>query len=163
MSDEVQMRTVPQSDLEYQMLVTDTLWGAPWVSEDLKEHLTKTHLLRDAEGKPILTPDGNYAIKKQALWGLMSHYTRDIRLSNLSSARNEINYVRHWLDYASDMIREDMPLAFLAALSRVVTVLETSQGRGGFLRKRMGTVTTEDITAPGEPGKKSLYKGKGDY
>jgi hypothetical protein len=46
---------------------------------------------------------------------------------------------------------------FLICLSRVATLLEISQSKGGFLRKQMNTLRMENMQGEIEPPKKSLF------
>jgi hypothetical protein len=46
---------------------------------------------------------------------------------------------------------------FLICLSEVAGILETSQSKGGFLRKQHNTFTTENKQQNLEPPKKSLW------
>ena len=154
-------RTVPQSELDFNMMVTETLWGSPFVSDDLKETLTKQHQYVDEDGNPVVNNEGQILVRKEALWGLMSYYTRDLRLANLSSTLGEMGYCRYYLDLAGDYLKMNYLKAFLICISRVATVLELSQSKGGFLRKQMNTLTTEQRRNFIEPEKKTLLKQKG--
>lgn len=161
MTDETVKRTLPQNDLDFNMMVTDTLWGSPFVSNDLKDTLTKEFYLQNEDGQQVTDKEGRVLVKKEALWGLMSYYTRDLRLANLSNVQGEMYYCRYYLDLAGDLLKSDMFKAFMVSLSRVATVLELSQSKGGFLRKNMNTLTTEEKHQMLNPPKKKLM-GKGD-
>ena len=68
-------------------------------------------------------------------WDLLAYYTKDLRLGNLKD--DEIRYCNHWLEIAGDCLRQDFLKSFVTALSRVITVVELSQSRKGFLRENM--------------------------
>jgi hypothetical protein len=143
-------RFVPQSDLDFNLMTTDSMWGQPTVNEDLKERLMTLTEGVDAEGQPIY--------RKDNLWALLNFYTRDVRLANLSKL-DELPYVKYYLDLAGDMLQSDMIRPFLICLSRAATVLELSQSKNGFLRRRMNTFTQEQFKTEMEPPKKKLFGG----
>lgn len=141
-------RTLPQNDLDLNLMMTDPVWGKPEVSEDLKNRLTRYY--KDEQGQ----------VSKEELWGLLGSYTRDMRLANLSTLNGELNYVAYYLDLANDLLQDNKVEAFLIALSRAATRLELSQSKGGFLRRRMNTFSQENTQQSLEPPKKSLFGGK---
>ena len=152
-------RVSPRSDLDFNLMITETLWGSSFVSHELQEELTKDYQLLDADGKPLYTEQGLPVVNKTALWGLMSYYTRDLRLSNLSYKNNEIQYCMYYLDLAGDFLKENMIKSFLVCLSRVATVTELAQSKGGFLRRQMNTLRTENVDEILEPKKKTIFGG----
>lgn len=150
-NDDLVRRNVPQSDLDFNLMTTDPVWGQPEVNDTLKERLSKISEGVDADGKPIY--------KKENLWGLLNFYTRDLRLANLSKW-DEIPYVTYYLDLAGDFLQSDMIQPFIICLSRAATLLELSQSKNGFLRRRMNTFTQEKFQQELEPPKKSLFGGR---
>ena len=150
-------RIKPQSDLDFNLMITETLWGSNLVSPDLQEALTKHYQMLDAEGKPIYNKQGEPVVTEKAAWGLLSFYTRDIRLSNLSYQTGEIQYCQHYLDLAGDMLKEKMIVPFLICLSRAATILELAQSKGGFLRRNMNTLRMESSEEQLDPKKKSMF------
>lgn len=168
---EEQKRTIPRNELEYNLILTDTLWGSAQISEELKDKLKKEYgyydykrddkgnLIKDKEGKPIQI----LYVKEEALWGLLGFYTRDLRLGNLSVWTGELATCTYYLNLANDFLHSKMPEPFLICLSRVATILELSQSKGGFFRRRSNTLTQEHFNAELEPKKNSLFgKGKED-
>lgn len=153
--DEEQGRISPQSELDLQMLLTDPQWG---------QHMGVPPELRDKLQKIIgkVQNEHNQTVAiVDSLWGLLGYYTRDIRLGNLSQFYGEVYYVQYYLDLAGDCLRYSYLQAFLKSLSLAITVLETSQSRAGFLRKRQGTITQEKHTRDeSEPKKQSLFGKK---
>lgn len=145
-------RVLPRNEVDFNLLMTDTVWGSSFINKDLKDKLAKYY--------GVKKKDGGVEVKKENMWGLLNFYTRDMRLANLDSS--ELNYCRYYLDLAGDFLQVDMIEPFLIALSRVASVLETSQSKKGFLRKRMNTITSESYSSDYEPKKKTLFgKSKG--
>jgi len=152
-----QRRVMPQSELDLHLMMTDGVWGKSEISPELKDKLLKYYLTIDKK-------TGNQQIESSSLWGLLGFYTRDLRLANLSYINGELKYATYYLDLANDFLHADMIEPFLICLSRVATLLEISQSKGGFLRKQMNTLRMENMQGEIEPPKKSLFgagKNKG--
>lgn len=144
-----ELRDVPHSEIDLQMQMTNPEWGHK-VPDELKEKLSKI------KGY-VKNKDGTHTVVKEELWGLLSFYTRDVRLGNLSTFLGEVEYCRYYLDLASDILREGYVDPFMTCLSRVATVLELSQSRGGFLRKQNNTIRQEHSREEGEPKKRGFF------
>lgn len=142
-------RTMPRSDLDFNLMTTDSVWGSPYIPQELQDRVAKQFLEYDQDGKEHIT--------KESLWGLLGFYTRDMRLANLSVLNGEVNYCQYFLDLANDFLQADLVEPFVICLSRVATILELSQSKGGFLRRRMNTFTSEHYQNDLEPKKKSLF------
>lgn len=149
---EERQRHSPRDELDFYLMTTDGKWGEEDINPQLKEKLTKYFATVDDKG--------NKGVYKNQLWGLLGFYTRDMRLANLSTWNGELEYCQYYLDLANDFLQCDMIRPFLISLSRVATMLELSQSKDGFLRKKMGTLRTENITGTEEPPKKGLFGGK---
>ena len=153
--DEQELRTTPQSDIDLQMMLTDPKWGQD-VPRELREKLkiiVGEYMSQDENGQPIRVR------VEEGLWGLLSYYTRDIRLGNLSNFNGELEYCRYFLDLAGDCLRSGYLQSFLKSLTMAVTIIETSQSKGGFLRKRQNTLTQEKMQGELEPKKSGLLGG----
>lgn len=150
-------RIKPSSDLDFNLMITETLWGSNLVSPDLQEALTKQYQMVDEEGNPVVDDQGNPVVTEKAAWGLLSFYTRDLRLSNLSYKTGEIQYCQHYLDLGGDFLKEKMITPFLICLSRAATIIELAQSKGGFLRRNMNTLRMESSEETLDPQKKSLF------
>ena len=149
---------MPASDLDLNMLLTNSSWGTSEVSEELKSTLNKYYMTLDDEGKE--------KISASSLWGLLSFYNRDIRLGNLSEKTGELFACRHYLQLAGDLLFAGYIEPFMISLSRAVTILETSQSKNGFLRQGMNTLTQRHISEEISPPKKEFFGGKkvqGEY
>ena len=144
-----QRRVLPQSDLDLALMTTDSVWGKAEVAPELRARLHKYFLEQGGDGEQKITAE--------SLWGLLSFYTRDMRLANLSTWNGELQYCQYFLDLAGDFLQANMVEPFLISLSRVATILELSQSKGGFLRRKMNTFTQENIQNQLEPPKKSLF------
>jgi hypothetical protein len=146
-----QKRVLPRSEADFNMLMTDTVWGSSQVSKELKDKVAYYYAIKDKDGKD--------SIKKESLWETLRYYTRDIRLSNLDN--RETIYVRYYLRLAGDFLQVNQIEPFIISLSCAVDVLETAQSKKGFLRKRMNTITSEQY-GEFEQKKKTLFgKGQG--
>lgn len=157
---ETDQRQMPTSDLDAQMMVTNSVWGRSDVPTELKNRLAKNFAVTDQNGEQMYDKDGNPIVTIDSLWGILGHYTRDMRLANLDSWGNELILCRYMIDLATDYLTENMVEPFITALSRAVTILETSQSKGGFLRKQMNTLTQVHKSQQLEPPKKG-FLGKG--
>jgi hypothetical protein len=146
------LRTVPTSQLDVTMMVTDNVWGRPNVSNELKDILNKYYLEKNDRGEDIIT--------KQSLWGLLSYYTRDIRLGNLSEWNGELQACRYYLVLAGDLLYAGLIEPFLVALSQAIAIIETSQSKSGFLRRQMNTLRSENIHQQMEAPKKGFFGSK---
>jgi len=147
-----QMRTQPHSELDLNLMLTDSVWGKSEVSQELKDRVKKYYVEYNEDGTPYVT--------KQSLWGLLGFYTRDMRLSNLSKMDNELYTCRYFINLANDFLQVDMIEPFLISLSRAATILETSQSKNGFLRRLMNTLRHEQIKQELEPPKKGFFGGQ---
>ena len=154
MSDNDQKRVLPRSDLDFNLMTTDSVWGTNYVSVSLRDRVRQFRKAFDKEGKEILTSD--------SMWDMLSFFTRDIRLANLDRA--EVVYANYYLDLANDFMVEGYHKAFVMCIERVASVLELSQSKKGFLRKRMNTLTTENFRQEEPPKTKMMGKNtQGDY
>ena len=142
-------RVLPRSDLDFNLMTTNGVWGTKDINPELQARLMKYYAYKDENGA--------VKIDKSSLWSLLGFYSRDLRLANLSTWNGEVFYCQYYLDLSADFLREDMIEPFLICLSRVASVLELSQSKGGFLRRRMNTFSQENITGELEPKKKTLF------
>lgn len=144
-------RSLPQNDLDMQLMITNACWGRSEVSNELKEVLEKNYSVQDE--------NGNIKVSQKSLWGLLAFYTRDMRLANLSQWNNELPTCRYMIDLAGDYLTEGMIEPFMISLSRAITIMETSQSKDGFLRKQMNTLTQKNISQTMDPPKKGFFGG----
>lgn len=132
MSNEETPRYAPKDPLDLNLMLTDPEWG-----------------------KANTSPE---ALEK--LWTILKIFNRDIRLGNLRDA--EIKYCVHHLDLASDLLLSlpsDQLKPVMVEIERGASVTETSQGRGGFLRKQQNTFTQNQNVTQNEPRKRLISGG----
>lgn len=158
MSDE-EIRNLPTSELDLNLMLTNSVWGRADVSQELKERLMKYYIEKDGAGQIITNENGEMMVSKSSLWGLLGFYTRDMRLANLSEWNQELQTCRYMLDLANDYLTENMIEPFIVALSRAANIMETSQSKGGFLRRQMNTLTQKNVNQNLEPPKKGFFGG----
>ena len=134
-TEEERTRQLPESDLELNMMLTDSVWGDKDIPPNLKYRLKNIALERGKyqDGKVITTYDD--------LWDLMGMYTRDMRLANLNDT--ELIYCAYHIDLTQDLLTCGYPRASMKALSLAATVLELSQSKKGFLRNLFKTQKKE--------------------
>lgn len=152
-----QRRVMPQSELDLVLMTTDSVWGKTDVPLGLQNKLKAYMQVMDKDGKLIYDEKGSPVVSEDNLWGLLGFFTRDMRLANLSVWNGELKYCQYFLDLAGDFLQSEMIEPFLICLQRAATVLELSQSKGGFLRRRMNTFTQESTALDSEPPKKSLF------
>ena len=153
--NEAQKQTVanPYNDLQYQFLTTEPAWGKESTS-DLYEAMEQElkSIKFDDEGNAILSES-----QKKNLWGMLSYFTRDLRLGNISYTTGEVQYCRFWVEFAGDCLRYGLIRSFVASMAKAITTLELSQSKGGFFRRRANTITREDFQ---NTEKKSLFSSR---
>lgn len=142
MNDEKEPRTIPRNELDLQMMSINAVWGTDDVSNSLRERLTQ------------YVGGTNGELYKRELWGLLSYFTRDIRLANLD--KDEIVYCNYYLTLAGDLLNDDFIEPFMICLNRVASVLDLSQSKKGFLRKLLGSFSYYQYKSD-EPPKMGLF------
>lgn len=143
-------RILPSSDLDLNLMLTDSVWGRDEINPALQNKLTKSFLVQDGENKEII---------KENLWSRLAFLTRDLRLANLDPW-DELPFVRYYIDLASDLLESDMIDPAIICMQRSASILETSQSKRGFLRKQMNTLRQESFNQQLEPPKKSFFGGR---
>ena len=156
MSEEKQ--STPLTTLELQYMVTSPAWGQE-ASKDFRKKVSNIVYVKDEKGEYVKDEKGNIYIEQNSLWDLLSMYTRDVRLSNLSRIDGEIEYVRYYLDLAGDLLNAGYKKGFVTALKLAITIMETSQAKGGFLRRQLNTLRQEQQQEILEPKKKAFFGG----
>jgi hypothetical protein len=141
---------VPENNIELSMLYTNPVWGSDQeINDSFRDRTTKTVQFVNSEtGQVVRTTEDK-------LWEQLQFFTRDLRLGNLTSA--EMRSCEYYLNFASDTLKEKYVDAFIVALSKVATMIELSQSRGGFLRKRLNTFTKENRESFEAPKKNGLF------
>ena len=172
-------RIVPTDSLDANFMTIEPTWGSE-ASAQFKSVLSNNknykkffivnkagEFLCDENNKPIIIGDDYILVDEKFKpiketekdpWGLLGYYKRDVRLGNISRWNGELDYTRHWLVLAGDLLDAGFQGAFINALNRAVATIETSQAVGGFLRRRGNTVTSENFyEGLNEKQKKGLF------
>lgn len=152
MSDTEYKRTLPTSQLDYEMLVTDPAWGVGRIPKDLREKLEAAVANEDDE------------MLYENLWELHGYFTRDLRLGNLSVWDGEHARTYYDLESAGVFLRDGHIHSFISALADVAARIELSQSKKGFLRKSGRTQRHEIDERPAsdnEQPKRSFLGGFG--
>lgn len=136
------------SNLDFNLLVINPNW----------RESNPSFLRKNDNTRYIETPDGEVFINVKDLITNLDFFTRDIRLSNYD--RDDMKNVRWYIEYAGVMAQNKYFDAFNFCLLQVANYSETSQGRQGFLRKIINTLTTENVQKVLEPPKKNWITGK---
>lgn len=158
----------PISEIDLTFLTTDPAWGKNQVPESYMKQIIRDkqvvlaqidgegniQLLVDEKNKPITYND----IEK--IWSRLGFLTKDVRLGNISKLGSGADYCEYYLNLAGDLLEAGYPNAHITALQRTAVKLEVSQSVSGFLRKRQGTITSENITNELDPQKKNLFGGR---
>jgi hypothetical protein len=155
MVDEQYQQRIPVSELDLSMSLTNTSWGSDDVSPELKDVLSKEYIIKVKDEKGV---EHEY-IEKSSLWGLLTFYTRDIRLGNLGEWNGELAACRFHLKVAGFYLMSNMIDPFLVRLSKAIAIIETSQSKNGFLRKQMNTLRNEHYQEMIEPKRKAFFGG----
>lgn len=160
-----QKRIRPSSNIDLQLMTTNSVWGEPEINKAVKEKLRiEGAKISYKAGDVIQTSQGLVRINEDTevnndsdYWSILDVYTRDLRLGNISKKDGEMEYCQYMLDLATDLLQDDFKAGFTAAIRRLATVLELSQSKGGFLRNKFNTLTYEQYTEEREPPKKGLF------
>lgn len=147
-NDNVVKRIIPQSSLEVDVMTTNPVWGAGGVeiNQNLKKQLKML--------QKFINKDDVESDEEIDLWSLLGYFNRDIRLSNLTNMQEK--QVTKSLILAGHFLERGYKENFVIELMKVASICETSQARGGFLRKRNNTLTREEFSNQ-EPEKKKIF------
>lgn len=142
---------MPQNELQFNMLTTNSSWGEAEMNPEVQAALSEYEYTK--------TENGNIEVTvKKNLWNRLSIYTRDVRLGNLEG--EEYEEFQSYMDLANILLSKDFFNSASTALGFAVTIIESSQSKKGFLRRRMNTLTSEHINRDLEPPKKKLFGQK---
>lgn len=138
-------RTVPQSDIDLQMQLTEPNWS---------RDITKTMRMR--LNKEVGLDDDN-KVKYKDLIEMLDIMKRDLRLGNLKQA--EVDKCQEGINLALDCLDHGYTESSILLIGRVAAIIDTSQSRKGFLRKLFGTATIRRENIEFEPRKRGLFGG----
>lgn len=156
----------PQSDLDYNLMLTNPVVGTEYVNQHIKTSLEEVDYVRDEEGKivvqDVVDKDGNVhqvPIQfRKSDWELLGLFTRDFRLGFLEKTDLELCEFNLTLSY--DLAQMGMKKSVATAYSRAIARNELSQSKNGFLRKRPNTLRTEHVSGELDPQRRTLFGGK---
>lgn len=145
----------PENNLDYNLQMVEPDWSKSEIGPELRKALTVNksyRLIKGADGKVTVIPE------QELLWSrLNAIFTKDNRLSNLTPFQER--YVTYFLDLAySFMELEGQQESAIKCVSKLASVSEPAQSRQGFLRKRGGTITTENVNKSDAPPRKGLFQ-----
>jgi hypothetical protein len=163
-----QKRIRPASNIDLQLMTTNSVWGEPSINKAVKDKLKISGgKIFYKKGDVIQTPTGFLKFEEDTTieleadyWSILDVFTRDLRLGNISRKDGEMEYCQYMLDLATDLLQDDFKAGFTAAIRRLASVIELSQSKGGFLRNKFNTLTYEQYTEEREPPKKGLFGTK---
>jgi len=150
----------PTTDLDFQQQLTDPYVSSPYVHDSFSDKFKEYDYIRDDKGNPLKNEKGEFSVLvKKDLWSILQIFTRDWRLGNIDK-REEAVYIRYYIDLTTDILiclGDDYREVALICMSRALNVNETSQSKGGFLRKMLNTFIHK-VTPNGEdkPAKRNL-------
>jgi len=132
----------PNTDLDFQAQLTDSFISSQYVDPAFSNKFKEFDFQKDKDGKIILMKDGNpQIILTKDLWGILQIFNRDWRLGNIDK-KEEAVYIRHHINLATDILNllgDKFNQSALICLSYALAVNETSQAKGGFLRRMLNT------------------------
>lgn len=151
-------RITPQSDLDYNMLITNTTWDSNQLSSEIKEALRRYRPVFDENGKVKLDEEGRPVF---AVWEgseKLRILTRDTRLSNLNGT--DYAFCNWWDSFAGGVnILGDFPRSTAYCLYQRDSRLNLAQSLKGWFRRIQATLFNENRNINEEPKKKSLFGG----
>ena len=148
----------PASPIDLQAVTTFPHISSEYISDRLKNKFRTYKYVCDKDGNILLDDKGNPRVQLVAdSWTVMEAFTQDWRLAN--SSKEEQLFIRHNLDLFAD-IMICLPAAFadcsLIALERSICLSETSQGRGGFLRRMFNSFFSSSSSRDETPQKRTF-------
>jgi hypothetical protein len=149
----------PSNDIDLQYMTTLPHISSDYMSERIRNKFREFDYVRDKNGEVVFEEDGTPKLSiTRDDWANMEIFTQDFRLGNLSST--EINEVRYHVDLASDIMNALPAFCIkpaLIPLQRSIGITETSQSKGGFLRKLFNTFFNKQSVVQQEPSKRSFF------
>jgi len=143
----------PSNEIDLQVMTTTPHISGDYMSDNIKNKFKFGHWEK-GKGKE----EAKFVVDKD-FWTNIEIFTQDFRLGNLS--KEELYYTRYHLDLFNDILTT-MPESFakpaFIILERAVSVNETSQGKGGFLRRLFNTFFQHQTgTIKKETGKRNFF------
>jgi hypothetical protein len=149
----------PTNEIDMQAITTFPYISSDHMSDRIRNKFREFSYVRDSNGGLVLDDDGRPRLQiTKDLWANMELFTQDFRLGNLN--KEESFYVRYNIDLCSDIMTA-LPSSFhkpaLILLERSISVTETSQSKGGFLRRMFNTFFQHSSVKEDAPTKRSFF------
>ena len=164
MSNQNNVMPRPNTDLDFQAQLTDPFTSSPYVDVSFTNKFRKYVYVRDERGKIILDENNKpQIVMEQDLWGILQLFNRDWRLGNIDK-KEEAVYIRHHINLTTDILNllgDDFNQSAMVCFSYALCVNETSQSKGGFLRRMLNTFIHKTTQNDDEPKKKSFFSSFG--
>ena len=149
----------PSNEIDLQALTTAPFISSDYMSDRIRNKFREFSYIPDGKGGVELEEDGSPKIQiTKDLWATMELFTQDLRLGNLN--KDERYYVKYHIDMATDTMTV-LPDRFnkpaLLMLSRATSELETSNSKGGFLRRLFNTFFQHSSVKEDAPTKRSFF------
>ena len=139
---------MPQAntDLAFQQSLTDPFTSSQYVDPSF---------MNKFKDISFIEKDGQtFAKVEKDLWAILQIFNRDWRLGNIDK-KEEAVFIRYNIDLCADILNllgDDFKQPALICFERTLCVNETSQSKGGFMRRMLNTFihktsnTTDDRT-----------------
>lgn len=149
----------PTNEIDLQAMTTMPHISSEYMSENIKAKFRDYAYVTDEKGNILKDEDGNPRIQlTRDLWSVMELFTQDFRLGNLN--KTEAVFVRYHIDLCSDILTV-LPSKFnqsaLIMLERAFSVTETSQSKGGFLRRLFNSIFQHSNVREEQPQKRNFF------
>lgn len=177
-------RETPANELDFQFMLTEPRYGSE-VDENLAARLWKVldrqqvdqwpeaidQFTQATGAKPKTSEDwrdvceifmhmgGQFQETGYSVWSMLQVYVQDLRLGNISEKNGQYEYCRYWLNRAVEALNIGLPKTFLSCYKNLVTEIELSQSKDGFLREIINTVIQRMTGNISESQKKTLFGG----
>ena len=146
----------PNTDLDFQAQLTDPFTSSEFVDPAFMNKFKEYVYVLDLNGNIQYNQDGTPKVTlHKDLWGILQIFNRDWRWGNIDK-KEEAVFIRHHINLTSDILNflgDNFRQSALASLSYALCVNETSQAKGGFVRRILNTFIhktnnkTEDNTS----------------
>lgn len=149
----------PSNEIDMQALTTFPYISSDYLSDRVRNKFRSFDYVYDENGEVVKDGEGLPRIQvTRDYWANMELFTQDLRLGNLN--KDEAEAVRYHVDLAEDILTT-LPESFnkpaLIALERAISIVETSQSKGGFLRRMFNTFFSHSSTKDEAPAKRSFF------
>ena len=138
----------PNNEIDFQNQTTSPFISSEFVSDRLRNKFRIIDIDKES---------GNYVVLKD-YWANLEVFTQDWRLGNI--VKEEAFYIRYNLDLSQDILTA-LPSEFskcaLMLLERSISVNETSQSKGGFLRRMFNSFFQHTSTKEESKPRRSFF------